>query len=174
MTRSGKVLGAVLAVVLALTACAGQTGPSNAPDAAKKPGASAEGGLDFTVATLDGSTFDGKSLAGRPALLWFWAPWCPTCVIEAPTVKAVAEQYAGKVAVVGVAGLDKADEMRHFVELTKVEGIEHLADEEGVVWKRFGVTTQSSYVLLDASGAITHRGRLSPSELEQLLVQLVG
>lgn len=41
------------------------------------------GSYEFTVATLDGATFDGRSLAGKPALLWFWAPWCPTCLGQA-------------------------------------------------------------------------------------------
>jgi thiol-disulfide isomerase/thioredoxin len=32
----------------------------------------------FSGATLSGTAFKGSSLEGEPAVLWFWAPWCPT------------------------------------------------------------------------------------------------
>ncbi|MGH8775288.1 MAG: TlpA disulfide reductase family protein [Jiangellaceae bacterium] len=54
--------------------------------------------LTFTATTVDGEQFAGSSLAGRPAVLWFWAPWCPTCVAEAPDVLAVADRHGDQVA----------------------------------------------------------------------------
>jgi thiol-disulfide isomerase/thioredoxin len=165
----------VAAVVgaLALAGCGGADGRSAEPSGAGQA-ASGEGGLDFTVATLDGGTFDGTSLAGKPAVLWFWAPWCPTCVAQAPHVARIAADYAGRASVVGVAGLDKVQAMREFVALPKVSGIPHLADEQGVVWKRFKVTAQSTYVVLDAAGAVTRRGHLEPEQLRAELERLAG
>jgi hypothetical protein len=29
--------------------------------------------LKFTAGTMDGGEFSGESLAGKPAVLWFWA-----------------------------------------------------------------------------------------------------
>jgi len=40
--------------------------------------------LRFDATTLTGDAFDGTSLAGTDAILWFWASWCPTCQAEAP------------------------------------------------------------------------------------------
>jgi thiol-disulfide isomerase/thioredoxin len=173
MSRWPRLLGPVLAGVLALTACAG---PADATDPAARDRAATleKADLNFTVATLDGGTFVGTSLAGKPAVLWFWAPWCPTCAAEAPHVRQVADQYAGKITVVGVAGLDEVAAMHRFVELTKVDNIAHLADEQGIVWRRFGVTAQSTYVLLDASGTIVHRGYLDAADLDRMLAQLAG
>jgi peroxiredoxin len=158
---------AVLAVVgaLTLTACGGGESPD-------RP-ASAAGDLDFSVATLDGRTFDGASLKGKPAVLWFWAPWCPTCVGQAKHVTELAATYSDKAAVIGVAGLDKVPAMHDFVKLTKVSGFPHLADEQGVVWKRFGVTAQSTFVVLDSGGAVAARGSLEPDELESQLDRLL-
>ena len=34
--------------------------------------------------------FNGASLQGPAAVLWFWTPWCPFCNPEAPNVSAVA------------------------------------------------------------------------------------
>ena len=121
----------------------------------------------FTAATLGGGTFDSATLAGRPAVLWFWAPWCPTCAGQAKTVRALADRYQGKVTVLGVAGMDKPAEMDHFVDIFRLTGMTHLADEEGVVWKRFGIAEQSLYVLLDGAGQVLYQGRLDDDELAE-------
>ena len=54
------------------------------------PVASAESQLDFTGTTVTGAPFNGSSLQGKPAVLWFWTPWCPFCNQEAPSVSQVA------------------------------------------------------------------------------------
>ena len=41
----------------------------------------------------------------------------------------------------------------------------HLADEAGLVWKRFEVTAQSTFVLIDADGTVTGKGRLDADEV---------
>jgi thiol-disulfide isomerase/thioredoxin len=109
--------------------------------------------LDFTATTVSGDEFEGASLAGRPALLWFWAPWCPTCRGQIPQVAGLAEKYAGKLDVVGVGSLDSAEAIAGFAG--EVDGgITHLEDTEGELWQRFGVTEQSSFVLLDSEGEV--------------------
>ena len=42
--------------------------------------------LQFTGTTLSGAPFNGAGLQGKPAVLWFWAPFCPFCNAEAPGV----------------------------------------------------------------------------------------
>jgi len=108
--------------------------------------------LDFTSTTVAGQEFAGASLAGSPTVLWFWAPWCPTCRGQVPQVEELARTYGDKVSVVGVGSLDSAEAIAEFAR--DVEGITHLEDEDGVLWRRFGVTEQSSFVVLDADGAI--------------------
>ncbi|HET7736313.1 MAG TPA: redoxin domain-containing protein [Nocardioidaceae bacterium] len=105
--------------------------------------------LDFTARTVDGESFRGAELAGKPVLLWFWAPWCPVCRGQLSMVEDLAEEYAGRVAVVGVGSLDSADAIADFAAGTAVTQI---TDEDGSVWRRFSVTEQSSFVLLDVRG----------------------
>ena len=114
------------------------------------------------------------SLTGKPTVLWFWAPWCPVCLQQAPGVRAAVEQYGDKVNIVGVAGLDTAAAMPEFVRLAKVEAMTHLADEAGIVWKRFGVTAQSTFVLIDADGTVTGKGRLDADEVPDRVGELLG
>jgi hypothetical protein len=65
-------------------------------------------------------------------------------------------------------------EMREFVGLAKLSGFPQLADERGVVWKRFGMTAQSTFVVLDADGTVTARGHVDPAELPGRLDKLLA
>jgi len=57
--------------------------------------------------------------------------------------------------------------------MAKVQAMTHLADEAGVVWKRFGVTAQSIFVFLDASGQVTFKGRLDADEVPDRVAALL-
>jgi thiol-disulfide isomerase/thioredoxin len=106
--------------------------------------------LRFTGITVEGNRFEGSSVAGKPVLLWFWAPWCPVCHGQVSQVQKIAEDHKGAISVVGVGSLDDADAIRAFG--ANPTDVTHLVDESGEIWKHFGVTEQSSFVLLDASG----------------------
>lgn len=184
---------AVATVLLALTGCGADspsTGgpapgdPAGTPPAATTPAPSGGSSpapsvvpekLRFTGTTLDGKAFDGAALAGKPAVLWFWAPWCPKCRAQAEATAKVASDYRGRVTVIGVAGLDDADAMRGFVSDQKVGGFPHLSDEAGAVWKRFEIIEQSVYVVLDAKGNQVFSGNLpAGAGLSDKVAELVG
>jgi thiol-disulfide isomerase/thioredoxin len=122
---------------------------SSAPEEAVAP---LPESLDFTATTVEGVAFEGASLAGKPALLWFWAPWCPTCRSQVPQVETLAEEYAGDMAVIGVGSLDSAEAIAAFA--ADVEGVTHLEDVGGALYRKFGIAEQSSFVLLDADGKV--------------------
>ncbi|WP_327586762.1 redoxin domain-containing protein [Nonomuraea sp. NBC_00507] len=125
--------------------------------------------LEFSARTLDGETFQGASLAGKPVVFWFWAPWCPKCMSEAPHVKAAAAQY-GDVAFVGVAGLDTEAAMKEFVQRTKTENFPHLSDEKGAVWTKLGVSQQSTFVFMKPDGTTAKAsGPLGKEQLDELV-----
>jgi peroxiredoxin len=149
--RVRLILPALLAAVaLVLSGCGAGTRSGTTT-------AAAANSLDFTGTTLDGKKFDAAGLKGRPVVLWFWAPWCATCAQEAETLKDVVPKFAGKLDIVGVAGMGKESEMRTFVSDYKLAGFPQIADGEGVIWKKFGITEQSVYVLIDRNGKVTHK-----------------
>ncbi|MET9515181.1 redoxin domain-containing protein [Streptomyces sp. NPDC002994] len=177
--RARSFLPAVLAAaVLTVTGCGSGSGSgsgsdkgagSSSPAPASGPassGAGATGSADvpevlrFTGTTVDGKPFDAATLAGKPTVLWFWAPWCPKCRAQAGETTKVAADFAGKANVVGVAGLDKNPAMRDFVSSTDSDSFPHVADEAGDVWKRFEITEQSVYVVLDKDGKTAFTGVL--------------
>lgn len=128
--------------------------------------------LDFTATTLAGDSFDGASLAGKPAVLWFWAPWCPTCRAQIPEVTSLAKEYDGSIAFVGVGGLDSTDAIAGLAG--DIPNITHLVDAEGTVWKHFGVTSQSTFEVISADGEIVSSGYLSDTDLADLVAGLAG
>jgi thiol-disulfide isomerase/thioredoxin len=132
------------------------------------------GTLTFNGTTLDGRPFSAASLAGRPVVLWFWAPWCATCAGQADSIGEQAARYGAKLGVVGVAGLGEAGAMRQFVADTKVGAITQLNDEAGVVWRRFKITEQSTFVLIDRAGKVVHTGWLDDQDLAGRVAALVG
>ncbi len=106
-------------------------------------------------------------------MIWFWAPWCPTCKGQTPNISALAEEYAGEVNVVGVAGLsdDKAG-IEAFAANTS--GITNLSDSPGDIWRRFGIVEQSVFTVLDSNGKVVSEGFLEDDELNNLVANLAG
>jgi thiol-disulfide isomerase/thioredoxin len=169
------------AAALTLAACGGETdspavSASSATVSAPTstvPAKEASALLKFQGTKLDGAAFDGASLAGRPVVFWFWAPWCPNCQAEGPAVAKTAQKYGDKVVFVGVAGLDKSKEaMDKFVSRTGTAGIVQLDDRTGALYKHFKVTSQSSYLVVNSEGG-THSavGPLDEDELSSLVDQ---
>ncbi|RSM88027.1 thiol:disulfide interchange protein [Kibdelosporangium aridum] len=179
-----RIAGAVLAAILTSLAACGTDTSSTAPgtNSAAPPQTTSTGTsttstqaspsvpdqLKFTVQTVDGQSFSGESLAGKKAVLWFWAPWCPKCRAEAPRVAAAAQATSGKVTFVGVAAQDALPAMKKFVTDYKVSGFTHLADLDAAIWTRFGVTQQPAYAFISPDGKVdVVKQQLSESALTE-------
>lgn len=159
---------AVLVVVLLtlLTACGSASGTS-----ASAPAKGQE--LAFTASTVDGASFQGSSLEGKPTVLWFWAPWCPTCRRQAPGVADLVNTFGDKVNVVGVGSLDDASAIKDFADKVPAD-MPQLLDPDGAVWRHFGITEQSTYVVLDKDSDVVSSGSLTDSALKDMVAGLVG
>jgi thiol-disulfide isomerase/thioredoxin len=120
--------------------------------------------LAFHAKTLDGADFSGASLAGKPVVLWFWAPWCTICRAEAEGVANVAKRLQGTVTFLGVAGRDSEPAMRRFVADTKTGSFPHLADTDGRLWASFGVTSQPAFAFVHPDGRIETVGGSLPED----------
>ncbi|MCH7230907.1 redoxin domain-containing protein [Glycomyces sp. L485] len=164
--------GAAACVLFALSACgAGGEGSGDGDPAGA--GQAQQVDLDFTSTTIDAEPFDGASLEGEPAVLWFWAPWCPTCAAQASGVNAAFESYGDQVNIIGVGGLGIEREMEKFIDRTDTGAIPHLVDESGEVWGHFEVTEQSAFVLIDADGSLVFSGYLDNEGLDERIAAML-
>ena len=167
-----------------MTGCGADTKDEAQPDRPRPTGSNAAAAptraptevpelLRFEASTIDGASFSGASLAGKPVVLWFWAPWCAVCRSQAPEVTALAEEYAEAVSVIGVGSLDSGDAIASFGE--DVDGLTHLSDPDGQLYQRFGITEQSSFVVLDAEGnEVLRTGYADDDALAGTVADLAG
>ena len=106
----------------------------------------------FDLPRLDGDgSISLQGLAGHPAVLNFWASWCPPCADEAPDLNALAVRYDGLgVRFVGVDFNDAVDEARAFARRHDVPYA--LVHDTRGVRQKFGVTGPPETYVLDGSG----------------------
>ena len=50
--------------------------------------------------TIDDNNFDQTVLQSKtPVLVDFWAPWCRPCLMAAPVLEELAEEYTGRITI---------------------------------------------------------------------------
>jgi len=172
-----RSFGLVIAALLLVAGCGSATTTSQptegTPGVTHTTAAGVEQ-LQFTAKTVDGQDFSGQSLLGKPAVLWFWAPWCPKCQREAPDVARVAHANPA-VTFVGVAARDQRPAMKDFVSKYQLGSFQHLADVDGAVWQRFGVTQQPAFAFIGADGTVqVVKGALSEQALTERVTKLAS
>ena len=100
----------------------------------------------------------------------FWAPWCPPCVEEMPTLKKIQSTYKSKnVLFVGI-GVDSPSNIREFLKKTPVDYPIVLGGLEGGDWAKSLGNPSGALpftVLIDEKGTIkkTKLGKISEDEL---------
>lgn len=82
----------------------------------------------------------------------------------------VEEQYGDQVRFVGIPGLSSVGSMAGFVDETGTSGIPHIPDVDGVIWERFGVSQQRTYVFIDDDGSWRTAGYGSLADDVQALI----
>ncbi|MBX7265852.1 redoxin domain-containing protein [Micromonospora sp. Llam7] len=130
--------------------------------------------LRFTGTTLDGARFDAATLAGRPVVLWFWAPWCATCASQAWTIAEIEPGFRETVPIVGIAGLGEHQAMTDFVTEFELGPMPQIEDRDGTLWRRFEVVEQSTFVIIDRDGRVIHQGWLDGEDLTRQLTALAA
>ncbi|MGV0784555.1 redoxin family protein [Mycolicibacterium peregrinum] len=109
--------------------------------------------LRFYGTELNGALFDGRTLIGRPVVIWFWTPEpnCPVCMQEAPVLaKAAADNP--DVTFVGVAGRYDVLSYRRIVDRYGLN-FTNLTDANGMLWQAFFVPWPPAWAFLSPDGS---------------------
>ncbi len=120
------------------------------------------------VQTLDGKRADLSSYVGKgPALIEFWATWCPNCKELEPALLAVQKKYAGKVRFVGVAVSVNQSPSKVKAYVIK-HGIRHdiLFDTNGKAAEAYDVPATSYVVVLNSRGDVVYTGLGGKQDLD--------
>ena len=155
---AGTRVVAAAALLAALAGC-GTTAPRGAAATTPgAPGATGSAWREVPLADLDSHPVTlAQLLAGRPALVNLWAPWCERCKTELPDLDRLSRRLAGCAVVVGVAVGEDAAHTAAFVHQRGLaypqvvdEGF-HLAD----TLRQSRVPTT---LVIDGDGTIVHVG----------------
>lgn len=159
MTRvfARSLLSATLAIcIFAAASC--QTNEMEPPPPEKpRPAPS------FNMQSMKGKPVSLSSLAGKPAMINFWATWCAPCVKELPELERIHNLYKERGLEVILFNLqEKADVVKKHIE-------EHgytmtsMLDEKGEMAEKYQVFGLPTTFFVDKAGMIrkTHMGELS-------------
>lgn len=130
---------------------------------------------DIALLALDGRTVGLASLAGTPMVLNVWASTCAPCRAEMPALQRFAEEYTGRVTVVGVDPLDDAAELQAFAAAVAVT-YPLYRDPNGELLVEFGITDLPTTLFVRADGTVAavHLGALEDGELRSLVATELG
>jgi len=81
----------------------------------------------------------------------------------------VESRYRGQVRIIGVPGLAGVADMEGFVARHGAGDMTHVLDQ-GEIWRRFGVTSQRTYVVIDDDGTWFRTGYGSLESQVQMLI----
>jgi len=130
----------------------------------------------FQLTTLDGDSLSSTDLAGRPAVINFWASWCiPACVDEHPVLMDAAARFAQEVQLVGILYDDTPQDALDFLVRYGDGGWPHIDDASGELALAFGVLGPPETFFVDADGIVRakHYGPLTDESMARNLA-LIG
>jgi thiol-disulfide isomerase/thioredoxin len=150
--------------------------------AAARPATGQEVGLPVgttapaaAVETLDGRPADlARAVAGRPALVEFWATWCPNCKQLEPQLTALAARYGNRLQLVTVAvSVNQTPErVRRYVAAHRIPGLV-LFDRAGKATAAYDAPATSYVVLLDRAGKVAYTGQGGDQDLAAAVRRLL-
>ncbi len=104
----------------------------------------------FGGITLRGEAFELRSLEGKPAVVHFWATWCPVCRLEHGMIDRLAEDYP----VITIAM--QSGEAREVLAALQEEGVDYpvINDPQGSLARLYGVSGVPASFVLDDKGNV--------------------
>jgi cytochrome c biogenesis protein CcmG/thiol:disulfide interchange protein DsbE len=129
----------------------------------------------FAGTTLDGGDFSSAALAGKPAVVNFWASYCiPSCVDEHPVLLDLAAQHGDELWMVGVLVNDAPDAARRFLDRYGQVSWPTVLNTDSRISIDYGVTGPPETFFIGADGVVLarHVGPLTADEVTRQLTAL--
>lgn len=129
----------------------------------------------FSLAGLDGQSYEVGGARNKVLLINFWASWCGPCEVEAPDLKRLADKYKDSLDVyaVNVTAQDRMDNVKSFVKFHQFD-FPVLLDTDGAAADVYRIRGLPTTFLVNPEGVITDAfNLLNPDELEKRIKELV-
>jgi thiol-disulfide isomerase/thioredoxin len=129
----------------------------------------------FSLVTLDGQRITMDGLAGKVALIDFWATWCGPCREALPHMRQIAKKFDGQPFVVLSISLDSDDaKWRAFVAKNGMTWMQYRnGGSGGDIAKRFGVYAIPATFTIDADGVLEDQ-HVGDAGIERKIKKLIA
>lgn len=108
---------------------------------------------DVTFADPEGKTTSLAAFKGKPVLVNLWATWCGPCVVEMPTLDALADREKDRLVVLTVSqDMQNLDKIKPFFDQKGFKTIEPFTDKENNLGFSYMTGVMPTTVLYDAQG----------------------
>jgi len=107
----------------------------------------------ITLTDAAGQTLDLQSLKGKPLLVNLWATWCAPCIVELPTLDALAGRMEDNVRVLTVSqDMTNTEKVAPFLKERGLERLEPWLDPNSDLPFALGGATLPTTILYDPQG----------------------
>lgn len=177
LVAASAVVAVAIALFVLLTGRPQPAAQSPLPIAATGSAASASDPLPaFILPALGGGVFNSADLKGKPAVINFFASWCPSCWVEIPHIQAAFQDYKGQgLHVLGIGVLDSEESVRWMVSklgITYPTAYDTKGDTVGNILRLRAMPTT---LFVDRQGIVRVRwqGFLDKETLRRLIGQIL-
>lgn len=113
--------------------------------------------VEVRLQDLNGADVNISDFRGKIVFLNFWATWCPTCVVEMPSMEKLHRKLKDKdFAMVSISIQDSAAEVKRFFKQNKLT-FAALLDSTGKTVPGFAIRAIPTTLILDKTGRIAGR-----------------
>ncbi len=126
---------------------------------------------DFTLNTVREQNVNlTKFRDGQPALIFFWATWCPHCRVQLEQIKENKKQFQEKgIKVVLIDLGESAGQVQSFMSKKGID-IDVFLDEDSAVSNEYGVIGIPTFILVDERGTVKAIEYEIPQDYESILL----
>jgi thiol-disulfide isomerase/thioredoxin len=123
---------------------------------------------DAALETLDSAAVRlSSAIAGKPAVIYFWATWCANCRQLEPTMDAAFKRHGAQVAFAAVAvGVNQSAERVRRYTTEHYVGWSHFYDRRGNAVAAYDVPATSYVVVVDKAGTVVYGGVGGKQDIE--------
>jgi len=153
-----------------------------APDAESPVAAPAPPGVGDQVVTFPAPDLQGKDvdvgtlIAGKTALITFWASWCQPCMEEVPRLRSLYSEYRGsEFVVVGIGVSQGGDDAKKQIGAAKRQTMDYplVYDAQEAYQKAYALSSVPLNLLVDRAGIVRFKGPVLPEDIANRIGELV-
>ncbi len=106
----------------------------------------------LVTSKLNGSSFAMADLTGKPAILYFWATWCPQCRVQREMLNTLSREWGDRVRIAALTVDDDVPSVQRYLKAHS--SLSHELRASAELLRLFGVEGLPSLVVIDGNGRV--------------------